>query len=137
MKYGKSDAKLEDYLATLDSKRQRDGKILVDLFEEVTGHPSLLWGDSIIGYGEYHYRYASGLEGDSSIVAFSPRKAKLSIYLYLPDEERDEWLKRLGKCSSGKLCIYVNQLQDIDLDVLRSMIKRSWEAVLELYPEQS
>ena len=135
MKYGKTEAKFEDYLASLDPKRQADGKILVDLFEEVTGHPSVLWGDSIIGYGEYHYKYESGLEGDASIVAFSPRKAKLSIYLYLPDEEREEWLKRLGKCTSGKLCIYVNQLKDIDLDVLRQMIKRSWETVLELYPE--
>ena len=135
MKYGKTDNKLEDYLATLDPKRQRDGQILVELFEEVTGYPSVLWGDSIIGYGDYHYKYASGLEGDSSIVAFSPRKAKLSIYLYLPEEEREEWLKRLGKATSGKLCIYVNQLKDIDLDVLRLMIKRSWEAVLELYPE--
>jgi hypothetical protein len=135
MQYAKKDTRLDDYLVTLDSKRQADGKILIDLFEEVTSHPSVLWGDSIIGYGEYHYKYESGLEGDSSIVAFSPRKAKLSIYLYLPEEERERWLKRLGKCTSGKLCIYVNQLKDIDLDVLRHMIKRSWEAVLELYPE--
>ncbi len=136
MKYGKTDKKLEDYLKTLDPKRQADGKILSNLFEEVTGHPSVLWGDSIIGYGDCHYKYESGLEGDSSIVAFSPRKAKLSIYLYLPEDEREDWLKRLGKCTSGKLCIYVNQLKDIDLDVLRQMIKRSWEAVLELYPDQ-
>lgn len=136
MKATKTDNKVASFLSGLDSKRQNDGKLLIELFEEVTGYPSVLWGDSIIGYGEYHYKYASGLEGDASLVAFSPRKAKLSIYLYLPDKERDEWLKRLGKTTSGKLCIYVNQLKDIDLEVLKLMIKRSWDAVRELYPEQ-
>lgn len=136
MKYVKTEKRIEDYLCTIDSKRQRDARILMELFEEVTGHPSVLWGDSIIGYGDFHYTYASGLEGDSSIVAFSPRKAKLSIYLYFPEEERELWLRRLGKNTSGKLCIYVNRLNDIDLNVLREMIKVSWDYVLKLYPKQ-
>ena len=135
MRFSKTDTRIDDYFASLEPKRQADGKILMDLFAEATGHPPVLWGDSILGYGEYHYKYASGLEGDASIVAFSPRKAKLSIYLYLPDGERAMWLQRLGKCTSGKLCIYVNQLKDINLDVLRDMIKQAWQAVIVQYPQ--
>lgn len=119
------------------SKRE-DGKVLDALFRKVTGESPRMWGPTIVGYGEYHYRYDSGHEGDMCRAGFSPRKAKHSLYLMCgsPKEEAQfaPLLARLGKHSRGKGCLYVNKLADIDLAVLEEMIALSWKNSFERYP---
>lgn len=103
--------------------RRGDALVLLDLFAEVTGYQPTMWGPSIIGYGRYHYRYATGREGDFLATGFSPRKANLSIYIMPGYQDYSEILARLGKHKTGASCLYVNKLADIDLDVLREVIR--------------
>lgn len=84
-----------------------------------------MWGPSIIGFGTYHYVYASGREGDSPLVAFSPREANIVLYLDYEGDDRDQFLERLGKHKASKGCIYVNKLADIDIDVLKELIQHT------------
>ena len=119
--------------------KREDGKVLDAVFRKVTGAAPTMWGPSIVGYGSYHYRYASGHEGDCCRVGFSPRKAKHSLYVMSCGDERDEaafapLLERLGKHSRGKACLYVNKLADIDLGVLEEMIALGWRQSLERFP---
>ena len=94
-----------------------------------------MWGPSIIGFGKYHYKYATGHEGDAPLVGFSPRKAKISLYVTGNNEEREEQLTRLGKHTSGKACVYVNKLEDIDQDVLKEIILSSIATLEVTYPD--
>lgn len=91
-------------------------------------------GASIIGFGSYHYKYASGHEGDAPLVGFSPRKAKISLYFAPGEEQREALLKNLGKHTSGKGCVYINKVADIDADVLKALIRQSVKHLLETYP---
>jgi hypothetical protein len=135
-------ASAEDYLAAVEpvSKRE-DGKVLDALFRKVTGQPAVMWGPSIVGYGSYHYQYASGHEGDMCRIGFSPRKAKHSLYLVCtcdgPDGAQYEaMLDRLGKHARGNGgCLYVNKLADIDLAVLEEMIALGWKRSFETWPD--
>lgn len=115
-----------EWIAGLPKARQReDGRVLLTLFGSATGAPAMMWGPSIVGYGELHYVYESGREGDMPRVAFSPRAAANS--LYIGAERRDPaLLQRLGKHRLGASCLYVNKLADIDLDVLRDLIGLAW-----------
>jgi hypothetical protein len=129
-----------DYLAGVEPPaKSEDGKILDTLFRKVTGEAPRMWGPTIVGYGEYHYQYASGHEGDMCRVGFSPRKAKHSLYLMCgsPAEEAAfaPLLARFGKHSRGKGCIYVNKLADIDLGVLEEMVALGWKNSFVRYPE--
>jgi hypothetical protein len=117
-----------------DAKKREDAYRLLDIFTETTGYPAKMWGSSIIGFGSYHYKYASGHEGDAPLVGFSPRKAKISLYLASNDPERDALLESLGKHTQGKGCVYINKVADIDVDVLRKLIRQSVEHLLKLYP---
>jgi hypothetical protein len=122
------------FLAEVESAaRAEEGQVLVDLFSRVTGQEPVLWGPSIIGFGNYHYRYESGREGDSPRVAFSPRKAKLVCYLKLESIGAEPLLARLGKHSTGKGCLYINKLSDIDLGVLERLVADSYQAMAEAY----
>lgn len=119
------------------SKRD-DSRTLIDMMRAATGEPPVLWG-SIVGFGHYHYVYASGHEGDAFLVGFAPRKAAFSIYLmgtYFPQEQarREALLAKLGKHRMGKACLYVNRLSDIDLDVLRQLVDISVHRLRETYP---
>jgi hypothetical protein len=107
--------------------RRADGHALRALFEQVSGEPATLWGPSILGFGSYHYRYASGHEGDAPRMAFSPRKANLVLYLTHYDGY-DADLARLGKHKAGKGCLYLGKLADVDPAVLEAMLRRSWES---------
>ena len=100
---------------------------------EVTGEEAKMWGPSIIGFGKYHYRYASGHEGDAPLAAFSPRKTALTFYFMLPDGKREELLAKLGKHKTGKGCVYVNKLSDIDTAVLKEMIREDIAPATQLY----
>jgi len=114
--------------------RQRDGETLDALFQKVTGWQPRLWGSSIIGYGQYHYRYASGREGDFLATGFSPRKANLSIYIMPGYQEYDEILARLGKHKTGKACLYINKLADIDMTVLAELIRAGLDDLARIHP---
>lgn len=114
-------------------KKREDAFHLLNIFTETTGYEAKMWGPSIIGFGSYHYKYESGHEGDAAIVGFSPRKSNLSLYLFVQDLKCQELLKKLGKHKTGKACVYINKLADIDVNVLKQLIKRSVEAVSEKY----
>lgn len=115
-------------------KKREDAYKLLDIFTETTGYPAKMWGPSIIGFGSYHYKYASGHEGDAPLVGFSPRKAKISLYFTPGEDQRKELLKDFGKHTSGKGCVYINKVADIDVDVLRTLINQSVRFLRETYP---
>lgn len=128
----------QDVLAFIEkienSKKKEDAIILLNVFTETSGFEAKMWGPSIIGFGSYHYKYASGHEGDAALVAFSPRKAKISLYLAPYDSEREALLARFGKHTAGAGCVYINKVSDIDIDVLKELITRSIEYLKALYP---
>lgn len=114
-------------------KKREDAYKLLDLFTETSGYPGKMWGPSIIGFGSYHYKYQSGHEGDAPLVGFSPRKAKISLYFATGDLEREELLKYFGKHTTGKGCVYINKVADIDVAVLKALIKQSITFLQETY----
>jgi hypothetical protein len=126
LKTRETDVSVAAFISALDSPKKRvEAEMLLEIFNEATQMEAKMWGPSIIGYGRYHYRYASGHEGDAMLVGFSPRKAKMSLYLSMEPEMRAVYLERLGKHSAGKGCIYVNRLSDINRAVLIEMIQES------------
>ncbi|WP_342431547.1 DUF1801 domain-containing protein [Neobacillus sp. FSL H8-0543] len=115
-------------------KKREDAYKLLDIFTETSGFQAKMWGPSIIGFGKYHYKYASGHEGDAPLVGFSPRKAKISLYFAPGDTKREELLKVFGKHTTGKACVYVNKVADIDVDVLKELITQSIAFLKATYP---
>lgn len=105
-----------------DAQQRSDSYALIDLMQQCSGKAPRMWGSSIVGFGEYHYKYNSGHEGDAPVIGFSPRKAALSVYVYCDTIRQQKLLDKLGKFKMGKACIYVKKLEHIDLDVLREMI---------------
>ena len=119
-----------------DEKKRQDAYLLIQLFSEETGYEPKLWGANIIGFGRYHYKYASGHEGDAAPIGFSPRKAQISIYLSQPEDEiREEKLSRLGKHKMGKGCLYIKKISDIDPAVLKELVQDSVSYIKETYPD--
>ena len=132
----------ESFIEAVDHPGKReDGKVLDALFRKVTGEAPRMWGPTIVGYGQYHYRYDSGHEGDICRVGFSPRKARHSLYVSCScDGEEDPafgaLIERMGKHSRGNGgCLYVNKLADIDLGVLEQMIAMGWQRSFENWPD--
>lgn len=103
-------------------RRRAEAEVLLELFQTVTGYDAVMWGASIIGFGRYHYVYDSGREGDFLATGFSPRKAAMSVYIMPGYQDHGAILSRLGKHKMGKSCIYINKLDDIDLNVLQELI---------------
>lgn len=127
---------VEDFIAAVENPgRREDAQVVVVLMSEVSGEPPVMWGPSIIGFGKYHYRYDSGHEGDAPTVGFSPRKANLVLYVGGDEPERLALLARLGKHRTGKACVYVNRLSDLDLDVLRDLTRLSINTIKARYPD--
>ena len=123
-----TDASVEDFLDGIaDERKRHDSYTILAMMQEVTGVEAKMWGDSIVGFGSYHYKYASGREADWPLVGFSPRKQNLTLYIMSGFEQYDELLQRLGKHSTGKACLYVKRLADVDLAVLRELVKLSVE----------
>ena len=120
-------APVADFLAQVPGEQQReDARRLCALMAEVTGEPPVMWGTSIIGFGTYHYRYPSGREGDSALASFSPRSQHLAIYLIGDFAHRyQSVLARLGPHKTGKGCLYIKRLDQVDQDALRELIDRS------------
>ena len=119
--------------AVSDAGKREDCKTLVQLMGDITQEPPLMWGDSIVGFGSYHYRYASGREGDWFLAGFSPRKQNLTIYIVSGFSHFPTLMEKLGKYKISKSCLYVKRLSDIDQTVLKELIKRSVQYVAELY----
>lgn len=113
-----------DAFADTDQKRQ-DSFELVKIMQDITGCEPKMWGPSIIGFGNYHYKYKSGHEGDAPVLGFSPRKAAFSLYVYSDTEKSKLALASLGKFKMGKACIYVKKLADIHIPVLQQLCKES------------
>ncbi|WP_084242552.1 DUF1801 domain-containing protein [Planomicrobium okeanokoites] len=131
-----TDADVLEFIESVDSpKKREDAYRLLKIFEQTSGYEAKMWGDSIIGFGSYHYRYATGHEGDAPLVGFSPRKAKISLYFATGDEDRQALLDDFGKHTSGKACVYINKVDDIDVDVLNKLITRSIHFLQDLYPQ--
>ncbi|MEU4428931.1 DUF1801 domain-containing protein [Actinoplanes sp. NPDC024001] len=118
------------YLATVtDAKRRADAEAACALMAEVTGAEPTMWGSAIIGFGTYHYKYASGREGDWPAVALSPRKQALTLYLSSGFEGYDDLMSRLGPHRTGKSCLYLKRLADVDQDVLRELVEGAFQHI--------
>ena len=121
-----NDSSVQTFLDSIaEEKRRKDCWIIHDLMQQLTGHPAKMWGSSIVGFGSYHYRYASGREGDSPLAGFSPRKQDLTIYIQSGFERHTALMDRLGTYKTGKVCLYIKKLEDIDLPTLKKLIKES------------
>ena len=125
-----TDASVPEFLdGVASAARRRDAETLIEIMERVTGEPPRMWGPTIIGFGRYHYEYASGREGDAAAAGFSPRKAATTVYL--PDgvgAYADE-LERLGEHTTGVGCLYLKHLDRVDLGVLESIVEQSYRRV--------
>lgn len=115
--------------------KRKDSFQLVEIFKSISGCEAKMWGPTIIGFGNYHYKYESGHEGDMPIAAFSPRKDSIVLY-FAEFENREELLKMLGKHKSGKACVYVKKLEDINLLILNELTKASIKYITSKYPNK-
>ena len=123
-----TDKKVADYIATNPSEQKRkDAHILHEMFKEISGYESRMWGPSIIGFGAYDYKYESGHGGRAALLAFSPRKAKHVLYVLTNFEGQEILLEKLGKHKTGKVCLYINKLADVDLNILKEIVQASWD----------
>lgn len=130
---------VQDFIAAISDPHRREESVEVDaILRRVSGQEPKMWGPSIIGYGEYHYRYDSGHEGDAPRIGFSPRKAQLVLYLMgnycARQAEADALFAKLGKHSISKSCLYIRRLAKVDAAVLEQLAKISWDSMERLYP---
>jgi hypothetical protein len=123
---------VEDFLNTVESETKRqDSFTILELMKKETGEEPIMWGDSIVGFGTYKYKYASGREGEWLVTGFSPRKQNLTLYIMSGFDEYDNLLNKLGKHSTGKSCLYIKKMEDVDQDVLRELVSKSVEHMKE------
>ena len=134
LKTKKNDQSVEKFLNTVtDPSKREDCFEIMKLMQEVTQEEPKMWGDSIVGFGDYHYKYKSGREGDWFLIGFSPRKRKLTLYIMSGFTRYDEILEKLGKHKTGKSCLYINKLSDINKEVLSQLATESVNFVKEYY----
>jgi Domain of unknown function (DU1801) len=132
-----TDASVQQYLSAIENEtRRRDCQALAQLMTKVTEQQPKMWGTSIVGFGSYHYRYASGREGDSCLIGFSSRKSDITIYLSTSFPEQQELLAQLGKHKVGKACLYLRTLAHVDLQVLEQLMISSVEALRRQHDER-
>ncbi len=130
-----TDVSPADFIAEVEHPTRRaDAQVLDALFQKVTGWEPKMWGPTIIGYGQYHYTYDSGREGDFLATGFSPRKANLSLYIMPGYEDFGDLLTQLGKHKKGKACLYINKLADVNLDVLEEIIRAGIDDLATRWP---
>lgn len=130
-----TDAGVEAYLAAIDEDGKReDCRAIARMMQRVTGEPPVLWGDSIVGFGQYHYRYASGREGDAALTGFSARRKDISIYLTCVDDgPARERLAKLGRHKMGKACLSIRRLSEVDVTVLEDLVRDAVAGIRRLY----
>lgn len=126
---------VQSFIETFTDNEQKrsDSLALIELMQEVSGHPPRMWGPSIIGFGAYHYRYPSGHEGDAPLLGFSPRKAAISLYVFTGLDEHAHLLEGLGKFTIGKACIYIKRLSDMDQERLKELMQVSCRHLKDTY----
>jgi len=135
LKTRRTDASVAAFLNAVENKQQRaDAKKLSSMMRAATGSRAKMWGGTIVGFGSYHYVYASGREGDWPIVGFSPRKQNLSIYIMPGFEKFDDLMAKLGKYKTGRSCLYVKRLDDVDQTILERLIGESVRYMRANYP---
>lgn len=126
---------VQKFLGSVENERRRnDALTLLPLFEEVTGKKPVMWGDSIVGFGSYHYSQKNGQEADWPITGFSPRKQNMTVYIMPGFDEYQDLLSKLGKHKTSVSCIYINKLADVDLSVLKEIIRQSVDEMRRRYP---
>jgi len=130
----------ESVVAFLDKieyvKKRLDCYAILNLMKSVTGFEPKMWGESIIGFGSYHYKYATGHEGDMPLAAFAPRKNNLTIYIMPGFERYEALMAKLGKYKTGKSCLYIKSMNDVDPLVLRELVAESAHFMQQLYPQE-
>ena len=120
-------ASVTEFLEKLENlQKKEDAFILLELMKEITGEVPVMWGPSIIGFGSYHYKYDSGREGDMLLTGFSPRKQNFTLYIMAGFDRYEHLLKKLGKHKTGKSCLYIKRLSDVDINVLKELIATSY-----------
>ena len=131
-----TESSVADFINTFvdNEVKRNDAFELIEIMNQATGFEPKMWGPSIIGFGSYHYKYASGHEGDAPLVGFSPRKTAISLYIYFSTENKEGLLSKFGKHKAAKGCIYINKLADIDIEILKIMIAASVKELQKLYP---
>jgi hypothetical protein len=135
LKTQKTEASVKDFLNDVpDQSKRRDSFAILELMREVTGQEPAMWGPSIVGFGSYRYKYASGHEGEWPLTGFSPRKQYLTLYIMSGFEAYDSLLADLGTYKTGKSCLYIKRLEDVDLETLRELISRSVTHMAQTYP---
>lgn len=124
-----NDASVEDFINSVDGDTKKaDAHSLLGMYKEATSKPAKMWGDSMIGFGQYHYKSErSTQEGDWPLAAFSPRKQNLTLYIMPGFNDYSDLLDKLGKHKISKACLYINKLSDVDINVLKQLIKRSYD----------
>ena len=128
LKTKKNDASVLEFINKVeDEQKRKDCHEIMEMMKEITCEEPKMWGDSIVGFGSYHYKYATGREGDWFLTGFSPRKQNLSLYIMSGFEHYTSLLSNLGKHKTGKSCLYVKRLEDVDRDILKEMITGSVE----------
>ena len=126
---------VDEFLKKVENpNKQDDCYEILKLMEEITQEEPIMWGDSIVGFGRYHYKYTSGREGDWLLTGFSPRKQNLTLYIMSGFEKYEALLKKLGKFKTGKSCLYINKLKEIDIAILKELITESVNYMKEQYP---
>ena len=116
-----------------NEKRQADALVMLDLMQNLTKREAVMWGSSIAGFGSYHYKYASGREGDWLLTGFSPRKAELTVYIMNGFSSYSELMEKLGKYKTSVSCLYIKKLEDIDIKVLKQLIRKSLSDMRKIY----
>ncbi|MEO7908361.1 MAG: DUF1801 domain-containing protein [Roseiflexaceae bacterium] len=128
-------ASVEDFLNAVQNEQVRqDSWAIVDIMQEATHAPPQMWGTSIVGFGSYHYKYASGREADWMLTGFSPRKQNVTLYIMAGFEQYDAMLAQLGKHTCGKACLYIKRLSDVDLPTLKQLVQASVQHMLATNP---
>ena len=123
---------VEDFINKVpEPERRADCLAVAKIMEEITGEKPKMWGPSIVGFGSYHYKYASGREGDWPMTGFSPRKKDLTLYIMMGFEKHTDMMEKLGKHSVGKSCLYIKRLSDIHIPTLKKLIKESLKDLRE------
>lgn len=130
LKTQKNDASVEEFLNTVENeKKRKDSFAVLNLMREVSGDEPSMWGTDIVGFGTYRYKYASGRDAEWFLTGFAPRKRNLTLYIMSGFDEYDSLLSKLGKYRTGKACLYINKLEDVNLETLRELVTRSVNAL--------
>ena len=126
VKTKRTEASVDTFIADVENDAKRtDSKEVIEMMQAATGEPPKMWGSSIVGFGSYHYKYESGREGDWMLCGFSPRKQSLVLYIMPGFQSYDKFMEKLGKHTTGKSCLYIKKLDDVDRSVLKKLIEAS------------